>query len=62
MKRYDVRDKAVVVVLSRKEAIALCERTQERMGLIKSKILLSAEAKLMAAIQDAEKYFASSKS
>jgi hypothetical protein len=57
MKRYDVSDKSVVVVLSGLEAKALYERTQGEFGVMKSKALLSAELKLFYAIKDVYKNF-----
>jgi hypothetical protein len=40
MKRFDVNEKSVVLVLSKMQAKALYDRTRQHTGIRKSKILL----------------------
>jgi hypothetical protein len=50
MQTYRVHDKAVVLILTRREARALGVRLEQRRGIKKSQALLSAESKLRNAL------------
>lgn len=50
MKSFKVRDDAVVVVLSKGQATALYQRTQQHTGIHKSKVLIVAEEKILYAL------------